>query len=73
MYGPTESTVYVTFGLVDEAGEGGPWGGSLIGGPMANTRVFVLDQWLCPVPAGVAGELYMRGRGLARGYLGGRG
>jgi amino acid adenylation domain-containing protein len=64
-YGPTESTVMVTTsGPID--GTGTP----PIGWPIVNTRVFVLDEWLSPTPAGVLGELYASGVGLARGYLG---
>ncbi len=65
LYGPTETSVDSTFYACDGGGEVPP-----IGAPIANTRVFVLDRWLCPVPAGVAGELYIAGVGLARGYLG---
>ncbi len=64
LYGPTESTVYVTGwdGDTDVAS-------SNIGRPLANAQVYVLDGGLRPVPVGVAGELYLAGRGLARGYL----
>jgi amino acid adenylation domain-containing protein len=68
-YGPTETTVgSLTFSVNDDSRAGE----SLtvpIGRPIANTRVFVLDQYLQPQPEGVAGELYLGGAGVAAGYL----
>jgi amino acid adenylation domain-containing protein len=66
-FGPTESTTFTCcFGLTgkSEVAEPVP-----IGRPISNTEVYVLDERLEPVPVGVAGELYIGGDGLARGYL----
>ncbi|MGI5163169.1 non-ribosomal peptide synthase/polyketide synthase [Spirillospora sp. CA-253888] len=62
LYGPTE---YSVDALRADIAAAVP----MVGGPIGNTRARVLDQWLCPVPVGVAGELYLAGAGLARGYL----
>jgi amino acid adenylation domain-containing protein len=70
MYGITETTVHVTYRALDPGYARGLQGGSLIGRGIPGLRVFVLDGFLEPVPPGVAGELYVTGAGLARGYLG---
>jgi len=64
LYGPTETTVWSTACDLLSANGSVP-----IGHPIANTQVFVLDGGLCPLPPGMAGELYIAGAGLARGYL----
>ncbi|MGW4637724.1 amino acid adenylation domain-containing protein [Sphaerisporangium sp. NPDC004334] len=65
VYGPTETTIWSTLGE-----PGGPDEVVTIGGPIANTQVYLLDETLRPVPTGVAGELCIGGAGVARGYRG---
>ncbi|MEU4352586.1 amino acid adenylation domain-containing protein [Streptomyces sp. NPDC023838] len=67
-YGPAETHV-VTHWTVGGP-EGTDWPVSVpIGSPIANTRVYVLDENMRPVPVGVPGELFLAGNGVARGYL----
>lgn len=63
LYGPTECTVDSLAARVSDGER------PLVGRPTANTAAYVLDGRLQPVPAGVIGELYLSGAGLARGYL----
>lgn len=64
LYGPTETTIYS--GAIRVTGSAGP---VPIGPPLANTRFYVVDQFMNPVPIGIYGELLIGGAGLAHGYL----
>ncbi len=70
MYGITETTVHASFREIAETDTVAVPNVSPIGRPLANLGFFVLDGWLQPVPAGVVGELYVAGSGLAYGYVG---
>ena len=69
-YGPTEATVGCCTFKLDGAGDGG-WETATvpIGRPIANDQIYILDARMQPVPVGVAGELWVGGAGVARGYL----
>jgi amino acid adenylation domain-containing protein len=64
-YGPTETTVCATLKVCGAEERTAP----TVGRPMQNTQAYVLDSGSRPVPVGVAGELCVGGRGLARGYV----
>ncbi len=64
MYGPTETTVWSATHVVEET-----TGSIPLGRPIANTELYVVDPRMQPLPAGVAGELFIGGAGVARGYL----
>lgn len=65
LYGPSEDTTYSTFSLVQKGSSKQP----TIGRPIANTKIYLLNSALQPVPIGTIGELYIGGEGLARCYL----
>ncbi len=62
LYAPSETTTYSTCAVRKRGGR------EAIGGPIANTRLYVLDEQRRPVPPGVRGELYIGGTGVTRGY-----
>jgi amino acid adenylation domain-containing protein len=66
MYGITETTVHVTYRplSIDDAA-----GGSVIGRPIPDLQLYLLDRYLQPVPVGVPGEIFVGGAGVANGYL----
>ena len=65
LYGPSEDTTYSTYSWIQKGASSTP----PIGRPIDNTKIYLLDGNLQPVPVGVAGMLYLDGAGLARGYL----
>lgn len=65
LYGPTETTVYSSYSLVDPNELGPP----PIGRPLFNTTLYVLDEFLQPLPIGCTGRVWIGGAGVTRGYL----
>ena len=69
MYGITETTVHVTYRPITRA-DAASGAGSVIGKPIPDLRVYLFDRHQSLVPIGVAGEIYVGGAGVAKGYLG---
>ncbi|MDM8548440.1 amino acid adenylation domain-containing protein [Desulfobacterales bacterium HSG2] len=67
VYGPTENTTFSTYYVVKKISEDQT--SVPIGAGISNTRVYVLDEYLNPLPIGIEGELCVSGDGIARGYL----
>jgi amino acid adenylation domain-containing protein len=66
LYGPTETTIYSSAAVYRPELTGET---VAIGRPIGNTQMYIVDDYLQPVPIGVPGQLYIGGTGLARGYL----
>jgi natural product biosynthesis luciferase-like monooxygenase protein len=64
MYGPTETTIWSMVSQVENLADG-----ISIGKPIANNQIYILDKYRKPLPEGIPGELYIGGKGVARGYL----
>ncbi|MFY9555517.1 MAG: amino acid adenylation domain-containing protein, partial [Blastocatellia bacterium] len=68
MYGITETTVHVTYNRINSS-DVIEARGSLIGGPIPDLQLYLLDDYLNPAPEGLSGQIFVGGAGLARGYL----
>ena len=68
MYGPTEATIWATSHPVRSTDQQ-PHGGSVIGTPLSNSRIYILNENREPVAIGIVGEIYISGTGVARGYF----
>ncbi len=68
MYGITETTVHVTYRVITQE-DIAQMRGSVIGVPIPDLQIYLLDRYMQPVPVGVKGEVFVGGRGVAKGYL----
>jgi thioesterase domain-containing protein/acyl carrier protein len=69
LYGPTETTVWATSSRISRLDSASASLTRAIGRPIANTKIYLLNEYGEPVPIGVGGEIYIGGAGVARGYL----